>query len=63
MKPDNLDDAQRLVDKTAAGSYAPAGFQAAIALALIDIGRSLRDIRDEMRDWDTYGLPVKNKVG
>lgn len=53
--PDNLDEAQRLM------RY-PQSPQLAIALALIDIGQSLRDIRDMMKDFDEFGLPVKKKT-
>lgn len=57
MAEDNLDEAQRLVGHSQATSV-----EIAQTLALIDIGRSLRDIHIEMHDWNTYGLNVKKKV-
>lgn len=52
---DDLDEAQRLVADPATMQHLPT----ATALALIDIAHSLRDIRDDVRDWDTYGLNVR----
>lgn len=62
--PDNLDKAQQLMSRALESSrhYSAAQTEIAKALALIDIGRSLRDIRDEMHNWDTYGLVVKKHV-
>jgi hypothetical protein len=62
MTPDNLDDAQRLIERQS-NQYSAASIEMAKALALIDIGHTLRDIRETMREWETYGLSVKNKVG
>lgn len=57
MNVDLLDEAQRLVGHSKATSI-----EIAQTLALIDIGRSLRDIHIEMHDWNTYGLNVKKRV-
>lgn len=54
--PDNLDVAQRLMDNHPWSDLSP---QAATALALIDIGRTLRDIRDEMHTMNLRGVPVR----
>lgn len=54
---DNLDQAQRLADQVTLGGVS---LQRAQALALIDIASTLRDIRDLTKDFDTYGLPVKD---
>jgi hypothetical protein len=60
--PDNLDEAQRLVDQEASITYsALAAVELAKTLALIDIGRSLRDIRDELHDMRYHGLKVNGK--
>ena len=61
--PDNLDQAQRLMSQALESSrnYSAAQTEIAKALALIDIGRSLRAIYDEMYSWQTYGLNVKKK--
>jgi hypothetical protein len=58
--PDNLDEAQRLANRASA-NWSAATLEMAKTLALIDIGRSLRSIHDELRSWDTYGLTVKKK--
>lgn len=44
ISPDNLDDAQRFVEPP----WNDTASQVAIALALIDIGRTLRQIRYEL---------------
>lgn len=56
MPDDNLDDAQKLIDRP----WSDLGLSAAQALALIDIGRSLRDIRDELHDMNLRGIKVKS---
>ena len=62
--PDNLDIAEQMAQRM--GTMNPA--ENAMALALIDIARTLREINGELCDlnghlvdFDTYGLPVKQK--
>ena len=53
--PDNLDKAQQLISRSLESSrhYSAAQTEIAKALALIDIGRSLRDIHVELHDLHT----------
>lgn len=62
MPDDNLDDAQRLAGLRVDGFPIASERECSLAqaLALIDIGQSLREISSELRNIRLYGLRAKS---